>query len=452
MIQTENRLPPHDASAEEAVLGSLLLDGATIRQTENLIKPEDFYIEVNQIIYQSCMELRNRHESINQVTLAHELNRVGKLESCGGSAHLGYLISICPTSLDMEHYAEIVRRMSVSRRIINMGDNIAMLGYQAEPDVNKSINKLGDILTGFRKSVTVYSELISPKDAGNVIFDMIGEYNQPPKSLSWGFKDLDDLTSGIFPEFIVVGARPSVGKTQLMLDITENVVMQGKKVLFCSAEMMIKSLLERKIARELKVDIRRLRKCGLDGEFMERLTDLAGAVAEQQVYYLPQGLTSQDIYTEATKLKSTIGLDIVFVDYLQILKDCWQFGKENKNVLVGRASKVLKSLVNDLQVPVICASQLNRDVERRPEDQRRPSLADLRESGDIEQDADVVFMLYRDISNPDDVISNQLEIKMAKNRQLGDAPAINLVWVSNEHHYFDCYKHRDNEVNQHEQV
>jgi len=436
----EVRLPPNDNDAEEAILGSLLIDGETIRLIENKIKADDFYYEINQYVYQACVNLRERRESIDQVTLAQELTRQGKLEACGGAARMSYLISVCPTSLDIEHYADIVRRLSVSRQMIVLGDRVASVGYEAKPDISEAIGHIATLFEKLRKSVTIYDELVSPKDAANVIFDMIGEYNQPRKGLNWGYRDIDELTSGMFPELVIIGARPSIGKTQLMIDITENLVWQGKRVLFCSAEMMIKSLLERKIAREIKVDIRWLRKCGLEVDIIDKITRLAGEVSEQQVYYLPQGTSSQDIYNEALKLKSNIGLDVVFVDYLQILKDCWQSGRESKNVLVGRASKILKSLVNDLDVPVICASQLNRDLERRPEDQRKPTLADLRESGDIEQDADVVFLLWRDLDNIEDGVRNTLEVKMAKNRQLGDSPAVKLIWLPDEHKYVDCYK------------
>jgi len=434
------RLPPNDNDAEEAVLGSLLIDGETIKQVENTIKPEDFYFEQNRDIFDACMALRSRREAIDQVTLSQELSRVGKLETCGGVSHLNYLVSVCPTSLDIEYYADIVRRLSVSRQLIQTGDRIAGIGYEAQPDVNESINRVAELVTRVRKETTVFDELVSPKDAANVIFDMIGEYEHPPQGMGWGFRDIDDITSGVFPELVIIGARPSVGKTQIMLDITENLIWQGKKILFCSAEMMIKSLMERKIARELRIDIRRLRKCGLKTDIIDKLTELAGVVSEQQVYYLPQGISSQDIYNEALKMQSTIGLDIVFVDYLQILRDCWQLGRESKTTLVGRASKILKSLVNELGVPVVCASQLNRDLERRPEDQRKPTLADLRESGDIEQDSDVVFLLWRDLDNFEESARNVLEVKMAKNRQLGDYPAVKLIWRPEEHKYYDCYR------------
>jgi len=158
---------------------------------------------------------------------------------------------------------------------------------------------------------------------------------------------------------------------------------------------------------------------------------------------MPQGISSQDIYTEAVKMKENIGLDIVFVDYLQILRDCWQSGRESKVVLVGRASKVLKSIKDDLNIPVICASQLSREFERRTGENSRPKLIDLKESGEIEQDSDVVFLLWRDLDNEDEAERNILEVKMAKNRQLGDARHIKLAWSSEHHSYKDCFKIRE---------
>ncbi len=435
-----DKLPPHDTDAEEAVIGSLLIDGDNIRLVENKLSSVDFYTEGMRGLYDGCISLRARREVINQITLAQELDRQGKLQQCGGAAMVRHLVSICGTSFDVEYYADIVYRLSVSRQIVMLGNKIMERGYKAEPDVSTTTAGLLDMLSNFRKGVVIFDELFSPKDVANITLDMIDEYNNPKHSIAWGFVDLDNLTSGIFPELIIFGARPSIGKTQILLDILENVVNQGYKALFCSAEMGIKGLMERKIARDLQVDIRLLRKSGLPPDLMTKLADLAGKISEQQVYYLPQGVSSQDIYAEAAKLKDTKGLDIVFVDYLQILKDCWQSGRESKNVLVGRASKVLKSLVNDLQIPVICASQLSRDLERRSEEHQKPVLADLRESGDIEQDSDVVFLLWRNLIADEESERNILEVKMAKNRQLGDAPFIKLTWLPTQHRYADTYK------------
>ncbi len=433
-------LPPNNNDAEESVLGSLLINGNSITLVENVIKPDNFYFEQNSWVYEACLSLRSRREAINQVTLAEELSRIGKLESCGGVARLSYLVSITPTSLDIEYYADIVYRLSLSRQLIGLGDKVTRIGYQAEPDILQTMDNLSKLFSNFRKSVITYNELVSPKDAANVIEDMKDESKRHVHPMKWGFRDLDEITGGIYPELIIIGARPSVGKTQIMLDVLQNIAWQGKKALFCSAEMSIKSLMERKVAKELKIDIKKIRTGTLDIETIDKLTELSGMVSEEQIWYLPQGASSQDIYNEALKLKDNIGLDIVFVDYLQILRDCWQSGKENKTVLVGRASKTLKSLVTDLNIPVVCASQLNRDIERRTSDNSKPVLADLRESGDIEQDADIVFLLWRDMSNKKEEVRNILEVKMAKNRQLGDAPAQYLVWLSEEHRYVDGMK------------
>lgn len=438
---TTDKLPPHDITAEESVISSLLIDGEAIKQIENIIVPDDFYHEISRYLYSSCVELRGRRESINQVTLAQELARVGKLEECGGAAYLSHIISECPTSLDIEYYAIIVHRLSVSRQLIKAGDGIATVGYKAEPDVNKSMSDASRIIQDLTKKAIIFNELVSPKDSANVIFDMISEYNQPDHSMSWGYRDMDNLTSGIYPELYIIGGRPSVGKTQILIDILENVANKNYHALFCSAEMSVKSIMERKISRELKLDIRKLRRSGLDADLMDKLTHLSGEVSQHHVYYMSQGISSQDIYNEATKLKDNIGLDIVFVDYLQILKDCWQIGRENKTVLVGRACKTLKLIVTDLQIPVICASQLNRELEHRAGDSKKPVLADLRESGDIEQDADVVFLLWRNLDSEDINTRNILELKMAKNRQLGDAPYIELNWLSAEHRYVDAVWH-----------
>ena len=417
---------PRDYDAEESTIGSLLIDGEAFNKIATLLHPSDFYTEACRFIYEVCGVLHERREAINQITVAQELDRKGKLELCGGAAYLSHLISIVPTTLDIEFYAQIVKRLSVSRRAIGLAGQIAAVGYEARPDVNEGINDIVELVNGFRKVNVAFDDIVTPKDAGNILIDLITEYNNPRHSFSWGFRDLDDITSGIYPELIIIGARPGVGKTQLMLDIAEN--LGGRHIFFASAEMSIKALLERKLARELRKDIRQLRRYGLDEGNMDRVVELATQVSEQDIYYLPKGCSSQDIYHEAKKLKDSVGLDIVFVDYLQLLSDCWRTDRENQNIRVGKACKVLKSLVNDLQVPVVVASQLNRGLEYRTE--KRPSLSDLRDSGEIEQDSDVVLLLYRDEEK-----SDVLEVKMAKNRQLGKARAIYLQWVAARHSY-----------------
>lgn len=427
----EGKLPPHDIDAEEAVVGSILIDGSAFYKVGILLQVSDFYTEQNSVIYGACSTLYERGEAINQITVAQELNRLEKLETCGGAAYLSHLVAICPTSLDIEPYAQIVKRLAVSRRTIILGGGIASLGYDAEPNINSGINKIVEMVSEFRQKNVAFDDIVTPKGAADILMNLIHEYNNPQHSFRWGFQDLDDITAGIYPELIIIGSRPGVGKTQLMLDIAEN--LWSKAILFCTAEMSTRALLERKIARELRMDIKQLRRHGLDEKGMDQAIELSGKVSEQQIFYLPKGSSSQDVYNEAKKLKESVGLDIVFVDYLQLLSDCWRTDKENQNIRVGKACKVLKSLVTDLQVPVVVASQLSRNLEYRV--QKRPTLSDLRDSGNIEQDADVVLLLYRD-EDKDDL----LEIKMAKNRQLGQAKKITLQWVADRHCYANKVK------------
>jgi len=420
------KLPPHDIDAEEAVIGSLLIDGDAIDLIK--LKSEDFYHEPNRHMFKACLDLRKRRESINQITLAQELARV-KVDV--GAAHLSHLISICPTSMDIEYYAQIVKRLAVSRQTISLASMIEAIGYKSEPDIKTGVNQVIELVQKFSLSNSDMQSILTPTGAGDTLLEMMQDYSDPKHTMSWGFVDMDRITSGIYPELIIIGARPGVGKTQLMLDIVEN--LNNKKILFATAEMSTRALLERKIARKLGVGIREIRKNGVTEDQMTKIVDLAGEVAENSTFYLTQGSSSQDIYNEAKRMKDTVGLDIVFVDYLQILSDCWKTDRENQNVRVGKACKTLKMLVNDLNIPVVLASQLNRGLEYRGD--KHPSLSDLRDSGNIEQDADVIFLLYREEEERPDV----MEISMRKNRQLGSAPYIELQWLKDRYCYGNKY-------------
>jgi len=429
-----DKIMPHNVEAEDGLLGALLLDGSAIKLVAEKIKPEDFWAEENSMIYNACLNLGKRREAINQITVAQELDRQGELESCGGASYLSHLISVCPTPLDIEYYADIVRRLSTCRRMIDVGAQIASLAYDSPVDINDMIDKGFNLFDSYRKDNITFDELITPHQAADNVLELIDKYNEPGHAIEWGFKDIDNITTGIYPEFIIIGARPSVGKTQLMKDIAENIAKQGKTILFASAEMSISALMERKIARELGISVREIRRDGIPDEYMGRIVELSGQVSESKIYYLPRGVSSGDVYNQVRRMKETIGLDILFVDYLQFLTDCW-VGRENQNVRVGVVCKRLKSIVNDFDIPVVVASQLNRTLEYRSQENKKPTLADLRDSGNIEQDADVVLLLWRD--EDDDRI---LEVKMAKHRQLGSAPAIKLVWLPERNRYGDIVR------------
>ncbi len=436
---TGSPLPPHNIAAEECVLGSLLIDGTLIINIDRL-KPADFYHEPLGILFSASQTLYHRKQSINQITVGEELERQGKLETAGGVAYLSYLISVVPSPLDLESYADIVSRLAVSRRAIALGEKITKLGFEGGPDPQKVVQKITDMVSAFRKHNDKFAGLVSPREAAEIILTMLDKYSHKQVGISWGYADMDKITSGIHPaELIIIGARPSIGKTQLMLDVAESIEMQGHKILFVSAEMSMEHILERKVARLLKKGVLELRKGEISEDDMRKVYELAGAMSEANIYTLAANVSSSEIYAEASRLKEQIDIDIVFVDYLQKLSDCYG-EKENQNVRVSRVSKTLKDISTDLNIPVIAASQLSREIEHRPEKEQNPTLADLRDSGSIEQDADVVFLLHRymgnnpvyDGSSKDPRI---LRVKMAKNRQLGSASAQKLFWKSDEHQY-----------------
>ena len=427
----------HSIDSEEAVIGSLLLDGSCITAVKEIVTQDDFYHETNRWCYEACLDLHSRREAINQITLATELNRQGKLDSCGGSAFLSHLISNCPTSIDADHYADIVHRLAVSRRLMALGEKIRGIGEQADPNTGKTLDEVTGLVKDFQKANANMGEVVTPYQAAELTMELISKYNSENKAISWGFRDLDDSTGGIFPELIVVGARPSIGKTQFLLDIAANISRQNKTQLFVSGEMGVNQLMERRVSRALGISIKDMRSHGIPDEMSGRVMDLAGEISEDGIYYLPIGTASGEIYRHATKLKETVGLDIIFVDYLGMLKDVWN-SKDNLNVATGKAMKTLKAIVDDLQIPVIVASQLNRRVEYRAEDDRIPTLADLRDSGTIEQDADNVFLLGRKL----DVVGDEgvLWVKRAKGRQIGTAKALKLVWLPDKYHYADYFE------------
>ena len=435
---TTGNLPPHDIAAEECVIGSLMIDGEQIINTGTL-QACDFYHEPLGIIFSACQTLYHRHEAINQITVGSELQRIGKLEDCGGVSYLIHMVSVTPSPLDIDSYSDVVRRHSVSRQAIVLGQKIEYVGFESNPDSKTTVEKVNGLVSEFRKNSGKFRGLITPRETADIMFDTITKYKNNEPVIRWGYPSLDAITSGIHAsEFIVIGARPSIGKTQLMLDVAENVGRQGKKILFVSAEMSIQHLLERKVAHILHKSIRELRKGNISEDDEAKIMERVALISESNTYWLAANTSSQQIYSEAARLQEQTGLDIVFVDYLQKLTDCYG-EKENQNIRVGRACKTLKDLSFDLNIPVIAASQLSRGVEHRVGDDQIPTLSDLRDSGSIEQDADVVFLLHgtKDGTANDGGVKDPslLYIKMAKNRQLGTAPHQKLRWNDEQHRY-----------------
>jgi len=394
-----DKLPPHDIDAEEAVIGSLLIDGTTIHKIATLLQASDFYGERNSLIYGACLALHERDEAIDQITVAQELDRKGNLEKCGGAAYLSHLIAICPTSLDIEHHAQIVYRLSVMRHLIDAAGHIANIGYQADPDVDASLNRAEDILfrlrhgqsprdfTHIRQVLDTYFETTAPEAEGLL--------KEPITYVLSGFTGLDEFLGGFQrSDLIIVAGRPSLGKTSLALSLARNAaVEQGACVALFSLEMAREPLVWRILASESEVDSRRVR-LGLHTEEQEkRIMYAIGKLSEAPIYIddSPQ-LRVVEMRSKARRLHFERGINLIIVDYLQLMQG--EGRGENRVQEISYISRSLKALARELNVPVLAVSQLSRAVEWRAS--HRPILADLRESGTIEQDADVVMFIYRD--------------------------------------------------------
>ena len=394
----QEKLPPQDIEAEEAVIGSLLIDPEAILKVATFLKPEDFFDETNQAIYQACLSLYQRNEVINQITVAHELMRQNKLGQIGGAAYLSHLISVVPTSLHVEHYAQIVSKMGVMRHLIAAAGQIAAIGYGAGPDIEANLNKAEDILFQVKRRRDT-RDFVSMREALGQYFEEAGQL-----TVSWerelphvltGFAGLDDLLGGLQPsDLIVLAARPSLGKTSLALNIARNTAInQGACVALFSLEMARESVVQRLLASESGVNSRDVRLGRFSENDEARIMEASGILSEAAIYLddSPQ-LRVIDIRSKARRLHFERNIDLIIVDYLQLIQ-----GDGRNETRVQELSKItrsLKILARELDVPVLAVSQLSRAVEWRAS--HIPQLADLRESGTIEQDADVVVFIYRD--------------------------------------------------------
>lgn len=393
-----DRLPPHDIDAEEAVIGSLLIDGTAIYKVAAFLQTQDFYSEQNQWIYGACLSLSQRDEAINQITVAQELDRQKKLEACGGAAYLSHLISIVPTSLDIEHYAQIVYRLSAMRHLITAGRQIADIGYEASPDVDASLSRAEDTLfrlrhgaprdfVHIRQVLDKYFETVTPGPPAE------GGYPEAIPYVLSGFTGLDEFLGGFQrSDLIIIAGRPSMGKTSLALNIARNAaVEQGACVALFSLESAREPVVLRLLSSESEVNLRQVR-LGLHTETEEkRIMDATGILSEAPIYIddTPQ-LRVVEMRSKARRLYNERGINLIIVDYLQLMQ-----GEGRDEVeKISNNSRSLKGLARELNVPVIAISQLSRAAEWRAS--HKPQLSDLRGSGSIEQDADLVLFIYRD--------------------------------------------------------
>ncbi|MBA7470617.1 Replicative DNA helicase [subsurface metagenome] len=393
-----DKLPPHDTDAEEAVIGSLLIDGSSIHKVATILQPADFHSERNSLIYGACLSLYERDDAIDQITVAQELDRQGKLETCGGAANLSHLIAICPTSLDIEHYGQIVYRLSIMRRLIDAGGQISNIGYRADPDVDHSLNDAEDVLFRLRHGQS-RRDLTHIRQVLDRYFETTteaeGEARGPIPYVLSGFAGLDEFLGGFQrSDLLIIGGRPSMGKTSLALSLARNAaVEQGACVALFSLEMAREPLVLRLLASEAEVDSRQVRLGHHTEQQEQRIMDAIGRLSEAPIYIddTPQ-LRVVEMRSKTRRLFYERGVDLIIVDYLQLMQGDRR--SDNRVQEVSDISRALKGLAREMNAPVLAVSQLSRAPEGRAS--HEPQLSDLRESGSIEQDADVVIFVYRD--------------------------------------------------------
>ncbi len=365
------KLPPHDIDAEEAVIGSLLIDGTSLYKITANLQPADFYSERNMLVFETCQSLYQRNESINQITVAQELARNGRLETCGGAAYLSHLISICPTSLDIDTYAQIVFRLAMMRRLINAGAQISDIGYQADPDVDGSLSKAEDLLfrlhhgqgQDFQTIRSILDKYFEPGTEPAEETAALGH----PHGLMTGFTGLDELLGGLQrSDLIILAARPSMGKTSLALNIARNVAVQQKAcVAMFSLEMASEPLVLRLLSSEAGVDSKRIRLGIHQTEAEEKQIMEATGILSEAPIYIDDSPRQRvvEIRSKARRLHFERGIDLLIIDHLGLIQGDGHW--ENRVQEISYISRSLKAIARELNIPLLALSQLSRASEWR---------------------------------------------------------------------------------------
>jgi replicative DNA helicase len=398
-VVTAEKLPPFDIEAEEAVIASILVDDEAIGRVEAIVAAEDFYRDQHRWAYEACLALWQRSEAINQVTLAHELARRDKLDEVGGVPWVSRIIAELATPVGVEHYAGIVKRDATYRTMITAGSQIVQLAYQGGPDLEGSIARAENLVMQLRQSQRVgdlvplrqlLDDFWETPGIDSVLAGTIG-------AIRSGFMDLDTLLGGFHrSDLVVCAARPSVGKSSLLLNFARNAAVgQNARVAIFTIEMAGEQLAQRLLASESGVDASRLRLGQMTEAEERRAMAATGELSGLEIYIDDSSVvTVAQMHTKLRRLKQELGgLDLVMIDYLQLMHGGGRF-RDNRVQEVSEISRGLKMLARELDVPVIAAAQLSRAPEMRQP--HIPLLSDLRESGSIEQDADVVMFIYRE--------------------------------------------------------
>jgi replicative DNA helicase len=414
------RVPPHDLEAEKAVLSALLLDNQAIHSVLTEVKPDDFYHPSHQQLYQAMLALQDENEPVDLHTLSDYLNRQKRLDAIGGTVFLADIADYEATAANVIHHARIVREHSIKRSLIRVATEIVEAGYErgdrADHMLDAAESRIFEISRA-KSQVTFRSLHDEMNDALNYVESLMARGGQLT-GVPTGFRDFDQDTGGLQPgELVIIAARPSMGKTALALNVARNAAVDhGKKVAIFSLEMTKRSLALRLLASEARVDLTPFRRGFGSVDANARLVKAAGKLASADIWIDDSGMiTILEIKAKCRRLASERGLDLVLLDYLQLCHG--DTPTHRKDLEIAEISHGLKSLAKELDIPVIALSQLNRGPEQRDPDKRRPNMGDLRESGAIEQDADVVSFIYREeVYNRTEENKGLAELIVAKQR------------------------------------
>jgi replicative DNA helicase len=401
MANKTDYVPPHSLEAEKSTLGSLLIDKDAIVKVSDFLRAEDFYHDAHRLVFQSILDLYDKRSPVDLVTLTNDLEAKNELKLIGGASYLALLANEVPTATHIFQYATIVKEKAILRKLILAGDTIKGLGYKQNEEIEVLIDEAEKSL--FSVSQTFMADrFVHIKDVLNKTYEKISDLHDPEakekyRGLPTGFSSLDNLLSGLQPsDLIILAARPSMGKTALALNVAQNIAKKGFAVGIISLEMSKEQLVERMFCSLLSVDSWKMRTGKLSDDDFGKIGSVMDELNSMKIYIDDSiGNSIAELKAKARRLKMEAGLDFLVIDYLQLMSSGTLSGYQGNRVQeISEISRSLKALSRDLSIPILALSQLSRAVEMRPS--KVPQLSDLRESGAIEQDADVVLMLYRE--------------------------------------------------------
>lgn len=400
MAEASLRVPPHNLDAERSTLGSLLLDKEALTKIADLIQPDDFYHESHSLIYAAIFELYDRRTPIDLLTVTNKLEEKKQLEQIGGASYLASLANEVPTATHIYNYALIVKHRSTLRKLIKAGSDVTALGFDESSPIEELLEEAEKALFGVSQTF-LKDKFIHIKDVLTLTYDKVTELHDPAtrdkyRGIPTGFRDLDNLLSGLQPaDLVILAARPSMGKTALALNVAENVAKEGYSVGIISLEMSKEQLVERMFCSLLEVDSWKLRTGKLTEDDFMRIGGVMDKLYSMKIFIDDSvGNSIAELRAKARRLQMEHGLNCLIIDYLQLMSSGKQNYNSNRVQEISEISRALKALARELRIPIIALSQLSRAVELRPS--KVPQLSDLRDSGAIEQDADVVMMMYRE--------------------------------------------------------